>query len=89
MKQSGLDYADPMKAIDDPAFRTPTASQREIQVAVADVRCKKATNFVNVMASVETAYQQRAVKTNADALKVIKENIAIRERNAATIPAAQ
>jgi hypothetical protein len=29
------------------------------------------------------------VKVNADAFKVIKENIAMRERNAATILAAQ
>ena len=85
MKQSGFDYSDPMKAIDDPGFRTPTASQREIGVAVADVRCKKATNFVNLIASVETAYQQRTVKNNADALAVIKKNIAIQESNAAAI----
>jgi hypothetical protein len=89
MKQSGYDYTDPMKAIDDPAFQTPTAGQRETGVAVADVRCKKATNFIDLIASVETAYQQRAVQTNADALAVIKRNIGIRERNATAILAAQ
>jgi hypothetical protein len=89
MRQAGYDYPDPMKAIGDPAFQTPAASQREIGVAVADVRCKKATNFINVIASVETAYQQRAVQANADALAVIKRNLAIRERNAAAILAAQ
>jgi hypothetical protein len=88
MKQAGYDYADPFKAVNDPQFESEVATPREIAVAVVDVRCKKTSNLINVMASVETAYQQRALTRNTRALEVIKENMAARERNAAAVLAA-
>jgi len=85
MKRAGYDYADPMKANDDPAFQTPKAGPREIAVATADIACKRETNLVNVLASVETAYQARAVRQYAGQLAVVKDGIVIRERNAAAV----
>ncbi|MEU9505368.1 hypothetical protein AB0D32_03675 [Micromonospora sp. NPDC048170] len=85
MKRDGRNYTDPFKAVNDPQFTTPTATPQEILVATADVRCKHETNLINVMASVETAYQQQALEKHAEALSVIKQNFTEREKNAAAI----
>jgi hypothetical protein len=89
MKKAGYEYSDPRKAINDPAFSGDVATPEEINVALADIRCKKESNFINVMATVETAYQKRALERNAAALAIIKENFDARERNAAAILAGQ
>ncbi len=88
MKRDGHDYADPTKAMNDPAFATPAATPREILVATTDVSCKKETNLINIMASVETAYQKRALEANAEALTAVKQKLTTREKNAAAILAA-
>ncbi|MEV4637045.1 hypothetical protein AB0J80_06800 [Actinoplanes sp. NPDC049548] len=85
MRQAGYDYADPLKANDDPAFRTPEPTAREIAVARADVTCKEQSDLVDVLASVETAYQDRAVRRHAAELATLKESFAVRERNAARV----
>lgn len=85
MRRAGYNYADPMKAVNDPQFVSSTATAREIAVATADVRCKNETNLINTMASIETAYQQRALERNAEALSVIQASITVREKNAAAV----
>jgi hypothetical protein len=89
MKQAGFDYADPWKALNDPAFVTPEPTQKEITVATADARCKSRTNLLNVHATVLTAYEQRAVERNAEALSQIKQSYEIQEKNAAAVLAGQ
>jgi hypothetical protein len=85
MQRSGHSYATPRNANNDPAFGSKEPTAREITVAVADVRCKKETNLVSVWATVETAYQKRAIEQNAEELAVLKRNFEIQEKNAADV----
>jgi hypothetical protein len=88
MTGRGYDYATPEKANNDPAFATESPTSNEIAVALADVRCKKETNYINIRASVETAYQQRALEKNAEALELVRKSFEIQERNAAKVIAS-
>ncbi len=72
MRASGHEYADPPAANDDPAFATPAATEAEIAVATADLRCKRETNYIGVRAAVETAYQQRKVEENRYGLEAVR-----------------
>jgi len=85
MRGVGHDYADPLKANDDPRFRTPEATSSEIAVATADVRCKEQVNLVGTWLAVETAYQRRAIERNAEALHGVKTLADVQVRNAAHI----
>ena len=88
MKRRGFDYADPWKAVNDPAFMTDRASAAEIAVAVGDTGCKAEAKVVQVQAAVETAYQQRALEQNAEALGVVQRFLKAQQSNAARVVAA-
>ncbi|MFJ5829700.1 hypothetical protein [Streptomyces sp. NPDC093089] len=76
MKEKGYSYATPVAVLEDSAiFESPTAGSREINMAVADVQCKKKHNVVGVWSSVEMAYQNVAIEQNAEELSEIKENL--------------
>lgn len=82
MKAQGYDYADPWQANDDPRWRrTETATPTEIQVATADVRCKREHNVIGRWVSVETAYQRRAVERNGPALTELRRRLEAELRN--------
>ncbi len=66
MAHSGLTYKSPAQAADHNWPSTPTPA--EIAAAVADVRCKTATNFVNTWLTVEAAYQQALISLNLTSL---------------------
>ena len=66
MTRSGLTYKSPAQAADRNWPRTPTPA--EIAAAVADVRCKTETNFVNTWLTVEAAYQQALISLNLTSL---------------------
>jgi hypothetical protein len=83
MKTAGFDYTEPVAANDDPAFGTEQPTAAEIKTATADVACKVSSDLLSVMATVETAYQKRALEENAQALEIVKRNREARERNAA------
>ncbi|HXC79256.1 MAG TPA: hypothetical protein VNU19_19660 [Candidatus Acidoferrum sp.] len=85
MHTNGYNYADPLAAVDDSAFSGPTPSAAEITTAVADVGCKNRTNLLEIWASVETAYQNRAIEENAQELADIKKAVDVEARNAAKI----
>lgn len=85
MKRAGHDYADPSKANNDAEFAGPRPTARELTVAVADVRCKVETNLINIMASVESAYQRRALERNAETLAAVRKGIEIREVNGSKV----
>jgi hypothetical protein len=85
MARAGHRYADPFQANDDPEFTAAEPTPRELTVATADVACKKETAVIDVLASVETAYQQRSLRQHATALAAIKANVEQRERTAATV----
>ena len=87
MRRAGFSYGDPMQANDDPAFRTERPSRAEITVAVADVGCKREVGLVGVWASVEAAYQERALDRHAGELEVVRRLLDVRRRNAARIAA--
>jgi hypothetical protein len=85
MRRAGYDYADPMKANDDPAFQSERPSAAEIAVATADVRCKREVNLVGIWATVESAYQQRFIDRNPEQLQVFKALMEAQVRNAARV----
>jgi hypothetical protein len=66
MARSGLTYKSPAQAADHNWPSTPTPA--EIAAAVADVRCKAETNFVNTWLTVEAAYQQALISLNLTSL---------------------
>ncbi|WP_190194995.1 hypothetical protein [Streptomyces minutiscleroticus] len=76
MNDSGYSYESPVAVLEDAqTFESPTPDEREINMAIADVRCKKRHNVVGVWSSVEMGYQSVAIEQNAEELKEIKENL--------------
>lgn len=74
MKKKGYDYKAPMDPVEDRTLQaSKTATSREIQVAEADVACKRAHNVIGVWYSVEVAYQNRAIEKNQQELDTLKE----------------
>lgn len=73
MAEAGYRYRDPLAANDDPAFRTPAPSPREIAVAVTDVRCKDEIGLVTAVTAVEAEYQQQIIVANARDLRALRE----------------
>jgi len=68
MRDRGFDFTDPIAAIGDARWRTPTATANEIATAVADVDCKVSTNTVGIGAALETAYDQRYITAHLGAV---------------------
>ncbi|WP_117213667.1 hypothetical protein [Allorhizocola rhizosphaerae] len=85
MKRSGYSYRDPLAALADRSFRTPSATPAEIQTSVTDAQCKTETRLVEIWAGVEAAYQMVAIETNAVALQAIAELESVRSQNAVRI----
>ena len=85
MGRAGFHYATPRQANNDPAWRTPRPSTRERATAVADARCKRQVQLVDLWATVETAYQQHQVAQPADQLEVLTRTLATRVSNAARV----
>ncbi|WP_246460582.1 hypothetical protein [Streptomyces himalayensis] len=74
MDDRGFDYADPWDSNNDPQWgESETATDRERQVAAADASCKIENNLAGVWLAVETAYQQRTIEENAEALAGVKK----------------
>lgn len=71
MRRAGFHYESPAQANNDPAFSGDVASPAEIATATADVKCKKETSLINVMAAVETAYQRRALEEHQERLRAL------------------
>lgn len=67
MNRQGLDYAGPYEALADEQWTldSPTISQREIDVATADVRCKHQARLVRVWVTVETEMQDDQIRRSA------------------------
>ncbi|MEU6074895.1 hypothetical protein [Micromonospora sp. NPDC047074] len=71
MESMGYHYPNPGRANDDPAFNSTVASSVEIATAVADVSCKDKAGLIDLMAAVETAYQNREIGFARDRLDAI------------------
>jgi hypothetical protein len=61
MRSSGLHYESPDQATQDSAWRSRATSPREVAVAIADVRCKGRSRFVDALSAAETALQRKAI----------------------------
>jgi hypothetical protein len=68
MRVAGYDYQDPWQANSDPAF-TEEVSAHEIEVATTDVACRNKHNVNGIWVAVRTAYQDRLIEANAEALR--------------------
>ncbi|MGI5376938.1 hypothetical protein ACQEV2_22345 [Streptomyces sp. CA-251387] len=86
MSEAGHDYSDPWASNNDPEWgKSETATERERQVAAADAACKISTNLAGVWLAVETAYQERTLEKNAEALAQAKKDNEERIRRAADV----
>jgi hypothetical protein len=72
MRTSGFRYSTPIDALNDPAFRTETASKKEKQTALADVRCKKETGLLDIWFTAESALQRAEMRKNAESLEKLR-----------------
>jgi hypothetical protein len=68
MREAGYNYQDPWQANGDRAF-AEQASAHEIAVAKTDVACRNKHNVNGTWVAVRTAYQNRLIEANADALR--------------------
>jgi hypothetical protein len=69
MREAGYSYQDPWQANSDRAFADEQASAHEIAVATTDVACRNKHNVNGTWVAVRTAYQDRLIEANADALR--------------------
>ncbi|ARF73644.1 hypothetical protein ACIOD0_09460 [Kitasatospora albolonga] len=77
MAEEGYTYATPLESLDDEAWSgNVTASQAEIAVAVADVRCKERHNVVGVWNAVDVAYQKQYIEAKPEAFAEVRNAIA-------------
>ncbi len=72
MARSGYTYKTPAQAQQGSWPSQPSAA--EIATAVADVRCKAQTDFVNTWLAVEAAYQQALISQNLTELARLQGN---------------
>lgn len=89
MAEAGFSYRTPMDANNDGRWHGDKGTRAEIAVATADVRCKKQTNLTGIRMAVDSAYQQRAIETGAQALDAVKKGHERQLRNAPQILAAR
>ncbi|MGW7254203.1 hypothetical protein [Streptomyces sp. NPDC054834] len=85
MREAGLDYPDPLTAVDDSTWREqktsaygphpafPAPSRKEISTAEADVRCKAETGYVAKRYAVEARRQRQLIKEHGTALAAVLE----------------
>ncbi|GAA3499867.1 hypothetical protein GCM10019016_069720 [Streptomyces prasinosporus] len=73
MAKSGFRYRDPVAVVNDPRWSaSPSPSDHEIKVALADVRCKEETGVVAVWSAVETRIQRDIVTADAASFRALK-----------------
>lgn len=102
MRKAGLDYPDPLTAVDDSTWRKqktsaygphpafPAPSRREIATAEADVRCKAETGYVARRYAVEARRQRQLIKEHRAALAaVLDRKRRMVERAEAVVAAAK
>ncbi|WP_188189121.1 hypothetical protein [Nonomuraea sp. SYSU D8015] len=86
MRGQGYDYRSPSHANDDPRWWSgKTATPDEIEVSLADVRCKQQVNYLGVAAAVTAAYQQRLIEDNAEVVRAYRKALDVQVRNAARV----
>ncbi|TWP53302.1 hypothetical protein FKR81_04845 [Lentzea tibetensis] len=89
MKEAGYDYADPWGPNGEKKFGGDDASPEEIATARADVACRKKHDVNGIWVAVRTAYQNRLIEDNADALKQHQNRIDEQVRKATEVVSAK
>ncbi|WP_419997224.1 hypothetical protein [Streptomyces boninensis] len=85
MSRKGIKkYGTPAEAVNDPRWQGATASRIERSVARADMRCKRAVNYLGVSAGVQSAYEQRYIKQHPAKMDRLRELKTRWVRNSAT-----
>ncbi|WP_157968747.1 hypothetical protein [Streptomyces geranii] len=86
MKKSGFSYGSLKSAAEDGEWsNNQVASEREISVATADVRCRMSANYLGVTEAVFLAYEKQAVEDNAELLQAVRDYYDAMLRNAAKV----
>lgn len=79
MADAGFDYGDPFDASGDPRWGGDDADRptpAEVEVAVADVECKRAVNWAGILLAVETGYQTRLLAEERELIETYQEQVA-------------
>jgi hypothetical protein len=85
MAELGYHYPDPLADVADPKFTGTDVTAEQIEVAQADIRCKKKTNLIGVWFTVESAYQRREIERNTTAFDACAKAIVARQRVAIAV----
>ena len=83
MKDAGYDYKSPWEP--NNAKWPEQVSQKEIDTAVDDVKCRQSTNLVGTWMAVEAAYQRKALQNDPEGFAKMKAWHDDRVRTAAEV----
>ncbi|OJF11634.1 hypothetical protein [Couchioplanes caeruleus] len=88
MARSGYRYPHPAAAVEDKRWDTDgkDITRPETDAATTDVRCRVTVNYLGIQEALQAAYETRLVGEHAEPLRLMKQNLEIRLRNAATAP---
>lgn len=73
MKSHGFTYSSPLAALEGASLDDPKVTRREIETAEADMRCKSATNLLDIWFSVETSIQKAEIAKQSKVLNKLSE----------------
>jgi hypothetical protein len=85
MQRAGYHYPDPARANNDPSFGSNETTPAEIATAIEDVKCKKETSLINIMAAVEVAYQRRVIERHQQQLRALQAETEAQIKKAADV----
>lgn len=83
MEDAGYDYSSPWEP--NNAKWPEQVSQKEIDTAVDDVKCRQSTNLVGIWMAVEAAYQRKALQADPEGFATMKAWHDSRVRKAAEV----
>lgn len=85
MAGKGYTVPSPPQAAGRFSISTPKPSQREIDMAVADVRCKDRAHVVPVWFGVEYQMEETSIQRNFTQLAAIRKKLALEQRAALAV----
>jgi hypothetical protein len=83
MRQAGYSFPTPLAAA--ARWAGKAVSQAQIDTAVTDVRCKQRTNLIGIWFTVESGYENEAIRRNIKSLTEIRSLWAAAARKAARV----
>ncbi|WP_395577107.1 hypothetical protein [Streptomyces sp. BK79] len=85
MRKAGYDYADPLESIATARLDSDEVPTDEIDLATADVTCKRAVDLVDIWSRAESAVQRRMIRQHASATAKQRADNETRVRNAVAL----